>query len=140
MKTAGLITSSYAEMHPEEVEKIILTCQEFGIDCSEGGSVFARDADELRKATAKKKPELMAKIEPELKEGLMKRGWTQQQVDKLWEDILVFAKYSFNKSHSAAYALTAYITMFFKVYYPVEFITAYINSYDGDTKKISEVL
>ena len=99
-----------------------------------------RNPDELRKATAKKKPELMAKIEPELKEGLMKRGWTQQQVDKLWEDILVFAKYSFNKSHSAAYALTAYITMFFKVYYPVEFITAYINSYDGDTKKISEVL
>lgn len=99
-----------------------------------------RNPDELRKATAKKKPELMAKIEPELKSGLMSLGWTQKQVDKLWDDILVFAKYSFNKSHSAAYALTAYITMFFKVYYPVEFITAYINSYDGDTKKIAEVL
>ena len=99
-----------------------------------------RNPDELRKATAKKKPKLMAKIEPELKGGLIKRGWTQELVDKLWEDILMFAKYSFNKSHSAAYALTAYITMYLKVYYPVEFITAYINSYDGDTKKIAEVL
>ena len=99
-----------------------------------------RNPDELRKATAKKKIKLMAKIEPELKQGLISRGWTQEQVDKLWEDILLFAKYSFNKSHSAAYALTAYITMYLKVHYPVEFITAYINSYDGDTNKISEVL
>jgi DNA polymerase-3 subunit alpha len=99
-----------------------------------------RNPDELRKATAKKKPKLMAKIEPELKDGLIQRGWTLEEVNQLWEDILMFAKYSFNKSHSAAYALTAYITMYFKVYYPVEFITAYINSYDGDTKKISEVL
>ena len=53
--------------------------------------------DELRKATAKKKPKLMAKIEPELKGGLMNRGWTQQQVDDLWTTILQFAKYSFNK-------------------------------------------
>lgn len=99
-----------------------------------------KNPDELRKATAKKKVKLMAKIEPELKDGLKKRGWTQEKVDRLWKDILVFAKYSFNKSHSAAYALTAYITMFLKVYYPVEFITAYINSYDGDTNRIAEVL
>lgn len=99
-----------------------------------------RNPDELRKATAKKKPKLMAKIEPELKQGLISRGWTQEQVDELWRTILQFAAYSFNKSHSAAYALTAYITMYMKVYHPVEFITAYINSYDGDTNKISEVL
>ena len=99
-----------------------------------------RNPDELRKATAKKKAKLMAKIEPELKQGLMNRSWTQEQVDQLWEDILQFAKYSFNKSHSAAYALTAYITMYLKVHYPVEFITAYVNSYDGDTEKIAKVL
>lgn len=56
-----------------------------------------RNPDELRKATAKKKPELMAKIEPELKNGLMRRGWTQEQVDTLWNTILEFARYSFNK-------------------------------------------
>lgn len=99
-----------------------------------------KNPDELRQATAKKKPKLMAKIEPELKNGLINRGWTQEQVDKLWEDILLFAKYSFNKSHSQAYAITAYISMYMKVYYPVEFITAYINSYDGDIKGVSKVL
>ena len=99
-----------------------------------------KNPDELRQATAKKKPKLMAKIEPELKSGLIVRGWTQEQVDKLWEDILVFSKYSFNKSHSQAYAITAYISMFMKVHYPVEFICAYINSYDGDVKGTSKVL
>lgn len=99
-----------------------------------------RNPDELRKATAKKKIKLMAKIEPELKQGLIKRGWTLEQVDELWKDILQFAKYSFNKSHSAAYALTAYITMYLKVYYPVEFITAYVNSYEGNTNDIAKVL
>ena len=91
-----------------------------------------RNPDELRKATAKKKPELMAKIEPELKSGLMKRGWTQSQVDELWTTILQFARYSFNKSHSSAYGLTAYITMYLKVYHTNEFFAACINSYEGD--------
>jgi len=96
--------------------------------------------DELRKATAKKKPKLMAKIEPEMKQGLLKRGWTQKQVDQLWEDILKFAKYSFNRSHAAAYAITAYITMYLKVHHPAEFITAVINSYEGSTKDISDTI
>lgn len=99
-----------------------------------------RNPDELRKATAKKKPKLMAKIEPELKNGLMLRGWTQHQVDDLWDTILQFAKYSFNKSHSSAYGLTAYITMFLKVYHTAEFFTACINSYDGDIDNIVKTI
>lgn len=99
-----------------------------------------RNPDELRKATAKKKPKLMAKIEPELKNGLMLRGWTQKQVDDLWDTILQFAKYSFNKSHSSAYGLTAYITMFLKVYHTVEFFCACINSYDGDIENIVKTI
>ena len=91
-----------------------------------------RNPDELRKATAKKKPKLMAKIEPELKAGLMKRGWTDVQVAQLWDTILLFASYSFNKSHAGAYAITAYLTMYLKVYHTNEFFTACINSYEGD--------
>lgn len=91
-----------------------------------------RNPDELRKATAKKKPKLMAKIEPELKTGLMKRGWTDVQVAQLWDTILLFASYSFNKSHAGAYAITAYLTMYLKVYHTNEFFTACINSYEGD--------
>ena len=99
-----------------------------------------RNPDELRKATAKKKPKLMAKIEPELKGGLMNRGWQQEQVDELWETILRFASYSFNKSHSSAYAITAYLTMYLKVYHTVEFFCACINSYDGDIDNIVKTI
>lgn len=99
-----------------------------------------RNPDELRKATAKKKPKLMAKIEPELKGGLMKRGWTDVQVAQLWDTILLFASYSFNKSHSSAYGLTAYITMYLKVHHTNEFFTACINSYDGDIKNVVKTI
>ena len=99
-----------------------------------------RNPDELRKATAKKKPKLMAKIEPELKNGLMTSGWTQKQVDDLWDTILQFARYSFNKSHSSAYGLTAYITMYLKVYHTAEFFAACINSYDGDIDNIVKTI
>jgi len=88
-----------------------------------------RNPDLIRKATAKKKPELMAIVEPELKNGLISRGWTQNQVDILWDDILKFSKYSFNKSHSAAYAMIAYITGFLKTYHPTEFMCSLFNSY-----------
>lgn len=99
-----------------------------------------RNPDELRKATAKKMPKLMAKIEPELKNGLMKRGWTYVQVSQLWDTILQFALYSFNKSHSSAYGITAYITMFLKVHHTNEFFTACINSYDGDIDNIVKTI
>ena len=99
-----------------------------------------RNPDELRKATAKKKPKLMAKIEPELKAGLMKRGWTDAQVAQLWDTILLFASYSFNKSHAGAYAITAYLTMYLKVYHTNEFFTACINSYEGDIEGVVKTI
>nr|DAI25408.1 MAG TPA: DNA polymerase III, alpha subunit [Caudoviricetes sp.] len=112
----------------------IIVFQEQLIDI--GRLAGLKNPDELRKATAKKKPALMAKIEPEMKQGLMQRGWTQGQVDKLWDDILDFARYSFNKAHAYAYALTAYISMYLKVHYPAECMTAYINSYKGSLTDI----
>ena len=94
--------------------------------------------DELRKATAKKKAALLDKIKPELYSGLQNRGWTVEQLDKLWESMLDFAKYSFNKSHSSAYALIAYICMYLKTYHSKEFICAWINSVSNDVEKIAE--
>ncbi len=92
--------------------------------------------DELRQATAKKKKELMAKIKPELFEGLKKRDWNDEQLVKLWDNMLQFAKYSFNKSHSAAYAIIAYICMYLKTYHPKEFIASWINSCKGKIEKL----
>jgi len=92
--------------------------------------------DELRQATAKKKDKLMNKIKPELFEGLIKRGWTEEKVEELWVIMLKFAKYSFNKSHSVAYAIIAYICMYLKTYHPHEFIVAWMNSYSGKVAKL----
>lgn len=99
-----------------------------------------RNPDEIRQATAKKKIEKMKKVEPELKQGLMKRGWTQEQVDKLWEDILEFAKYSFNKSHSCAYSIIAYIMAFLKVYHTNEFMCSLLTSKIGKYDEISQYI
>jgi DNA polymerase-3 subunit alpha len=91
-----------------------------------------RNSDKLRKATGKKLPKLMAECRDELIKGLVQdRGWTNEQFEQLWKDMLEFSKYSFNKSHSFAYAIIAYICAFLKVYHPKEFMTALFNSFDG---------
>lgn len=93
--------------------------------------------DELRKATAKKKASLLDKIKPELFDGLSKRGWSEEQLNQLWDTMLDFAMYSFNKAHSAAYAIIAYICMYLKTYYPKEYICSWMNSVSGKVDKIA---
>jgi DNA polymerase III subunit alpha len=90
-----------------------------------------RNADLLRQATGKKDIKKMNKAKPELFEGLKKRGWNDEQLEQLWSDMLDFAKYSFNRSHSYAYAIIAYMCAYLKVYHPTEFIVALFNSFDG---------
>lgn len=96
--------------------------------------------DELRKATAKKKAALLDKIKPELYKGLSERGWTTEQLDQLWDSMIDFAKYSFNKSHAAAYAIIAYICMYLKTYHPKEFICSWLNSVSDKSEKICECI
>jgi DNA polymerase-3 subunit alpha len=96
--------------------------------------------DDLRRACGKKKLDLMKQQEIYLKEGLIKIGWTEKQANTIWEQIVLFASYGFNKAHAAAYAIIAYITMYLKVYYPVEFMTALLNSCDGDYQKVSKYI
>lgn len=94
--------------------------------------------DELRQATAKKKLKVLAKVKPELEENLKKRGWSQEQFNTLWADMLEFAKYSFNKSHSSAYAIIAYMTAKQKAYYPIEFYCGLMNSYIGHSAFVKD--
>lgn len=96
--------------------------------------------DDLRRACGKKKIELMKQQEVYLKDGLKKNGWTQEEVDIIWEQMIKFGSYAFNKAHAAAYAIIAYITMYLKVYYPVEFMTALLNSYSNDNQLISKYI
>lgn len=94
--------------------------------------------DLLRKATGKKNPKLLAQIKPELEEKLTARGWSSDQFEKLWADMLDFAKYSFNKAHSSAYGIIAYMTAKQKAYYPAEFFAGLYNSYIGESSFVKD--
>ncbi|MFH1522144.1 MAG: DNA polymerase III subunit alpha, partial [archaeon] len=98
----------------------------------------AGDSDVLRKAIGKKKMDLMVKMEKQFKEGCISfSGMEREKVNHLWDDIVKFAAYSFNKSHAAAYALISYRTAYLKRYYPVEFYAATISSAVSNPDKLT---
>jgi DNA polymerase-3 subunit alpha len=85
-------------------------------------------ADDLRKAIGKKNREAMAKLKPEFFEGCRKSGTSEAMIEQLWTTNERSADYSFNKSHSACYALIAYRTAWLKANYPAEYMAAVISS------------
>ncbi len=85
------------------------------------------EADTLRKAIGKKKKELMLKMKDKFIEGMTSRGYDRNKVEQLWETIERFAEYSFNKSHSAAYAMLTYRTAYLKTHFTIEFYTALLT-------------
>ena len=85
-------------------------------------------ADLLRRAMGKKDPEAMAKQRDLFMQGAAERKHPKDKAGQLFDLILQFAGYGFNKSHSAAYALLAYHTAWLKTHYPVEFMAALLTS------------
>ena len=85
-------------------------------------------ADDLRKAIGKKNREAMARLKPEFFEGCRASGTSESVTEWLWTTNERSADYSFNKSHSACYALIAYRTAWLKANYPAEFMAALISS------------
>jgi DNA polymerase III subunit alpha len=85
-------------------------------------------ADDLRKAIGKKNREAMAKLKPEFVAGCRASGTSEDVIEQLWTTNERSADYSFNKSHSACYALIAYRTAWLKTNYPAEFMAALISS------------
>jgi DNA polymerase III subunit alpha len=94
------------------------------------------EADLLRRAMGKKKPEEMAKQRERFVEGAVQRGFPQKKIEKIFDLMAQFAGYGFNKSHSAAYALLAYHTAFLKTHYPVEFMAALLTSVTSNTDDV----
>lgn len=92
------------------------------------------EADTLRKAIGKKNPETMAKMKGRFIEGAVERGFDREKVEKLWDDIEKFASYSFNKSHSTAYAYLTYWTAWVKTYYTDEFFAVKLSTEANDSK------
>ncbi len=94
------------------------------------------EADLLRRAMGKKKPEEMAQQRERFVEGSIQRGYSQKKIEKIFDLMAQFAGYGFNKSHSAAYALLAYHTAYLKTHYPVEFMAALLTSVTGSTDDV----
>ncbi len=95
------------------------------------------EADTLRKAIGKKNREVMDKMGQQFIDGAVKNGVPEHVVQKIWKDILGFADYAFNKSHSACYALIAYQTAYLKAHYPSAFMAALMTSDYDDTDRLS---
>ena len=97
------------------------------------------DADILRRAMGKKKPEEMAQQRERFIQGALERDFPQKKVEKIFDLMEQFAGYGFNKSHSAAYAYLAYVTAYLKAHYPVDFMAALLTSETGNTAEGGEV-
>jgi DNA polymerase-3 subunit alpha len=94
------------------------------------------DADLLRRAMGKKKPEEMAKQRAVFVQGALAQGVPEAQAGGVFDLMEKFAGYGFNKSHSAAYALVSYQTAWLKAHYPAEFMAATMSSDMDKTEKV----
>ena len=102
-------------------------------------------SDLVRRAMSKKKADVMERErknfvygnETEGVEGCIKRGISEEIANKVFDEMTDFAKYAFNKSHAAAYAVVAYQTAYLKYHYPVEFMAALISSVKENSAKVS---
>jgi len=132
------ITYAFAELEPilkptygvivyqEQVMQIVQTIGGFSL----GG------ADLVRRAMGKKIKEEMDKLQGEFSDGAVKKGFDRQKAFDLFDLIVKFAGYGFNKSHSAAYAMITFYTSYLKYYYPTEFMAAILTLEKNNTDKV----
>lgn len=98
------------------------------------------EADQFRKAIGKKKKELLEELGKDFIERAVARGYSRELMETMYHQILKFAGYSFNKSHSASYALIAYYTAYLKYYYPAYFMATSMSVYADNSDKIFEYM
>ncbi|MEW6056624.1 MAG: DNA polymerase III subunit alpha [Bdellovibrionota bacterium] len=98
------------------------------------------EADLLRRAMGKKKPEEMAKQRDKFLKGCSQNEIPTDKADKLFDLLAKFAEYGFNKSHSAAYGVLSFQTAFLKAYYPAQFMAALMATEMDDTEKMAHYI
>jgi len=113
-------------VYQEQVMQIVQTIGGFSL----GG------ADLVRRAMGKKVKEEMDKLKDEFSEGASKKGFDREKAETLFDLIVKFAGYGFNKSHSAAYAMITFYTSYLKHYYPTEFMAAILTLEKNNTDKV----
>ena len=150
----GKLTGKYEYTHPalETILKVTYGCMVYQEQVMQivrdlAGYSLGR-ADLVRRAMGKKKLDVMAKereifINGQVDEngnvivpGCVRNGIDSESANKIFDEMAEFAKYAFNKSHAACYAVVAYRTAYLKKYYTPEFMSAMLNSYLGNLDKV----
>lgn len=101
-----------------------------------GGYTIGR-ADLIRRAMSKKKMDVMEEERPIFIKGAIEKGASKELAEEVFDDMIDFAKYAFNKSHSAAYSLDAWRTAWLKTHYPKEFMASLLTSVAGQQDKVA---
>jgi len=99
-------------------------------------SFSLNEADNLRKAMGKKKPEIMEKFAAKFVEGAVKSGCAENVAKETWDNIIKFGGYGFNKSHSTAYAVLTYQTAYLKANHRAAFLAANLSCEMSDSDKV----
>ena len=97
-------------------------------------------ADLLRRAMGKKKKEVLDKEFVPFRDGMRKNGYSDEAIQKLWDILVPFADYAFNKAHTAGYGLVSYWTAYLKANYPAEYMAALLTSVGDDKDKMAVYL
>ncbi|MDP2820918.1 MAG: DNA polymerase III subunit alpha [bacterium] len=97
-------------------------------------------ADVLRKAVGKKIKELLWEQQDKFIQGCINNNISKDVAEQLWQWILPFAKYGFNRSHAASYAMIAFQTAYLKAHYPLEFMASLLTTEAGDLERISVLI
>ncbi|MET7750239.1 DNA polymerase III subunit alpha [Micromonospora sp. NPDC005367] len=94
-------------------------------------------ADLLRRAMGKKKKEILDKEFVPFRDGCRARGYSDEAIQAVWDVLVPFAGYAFNKAHSAAYGLVSYWTAYLKAHYPAEYMAGLLTSVGDDKDKMA---
>jgi DNA polymerase-3 subunit alpha len=97
-------------------------------------------ADLLRKAMGKKKKEVLDAEFVPFRDGMLANGFSEKSITALWETLVPFASYAFNKAHSACYGLVSYWTAYLKANYPAEYMAALLTSTKDDKDRLAVYL
>jgi len=127
----GILAETYGIMAYQEQVMLVMN----GL-----GKMTLNHALTLQKAISKKKIKVINAARPDFVTGAVENGITEKEAEKLFELILKFAGYGFNKSHSTRYAIIAYQTAYFKTHYPREFLAATLTFECGDTDKVVQYM
>lgn len=141
------------KLHPENVTVLhedlknlfgktyfVLLYQEQALQLFRHAGFPEEQVDNARRAIGKKRKEVMAQLETDFRNGLVKKEWNNEQLTEIWQLMLKQAEYCFNRGHAVAYGLLSYLTAYLKTHYTIYFMAALLTSKSDKIEKISIVI